>query len=286
MRSVFASLPQNDYADLVFHVLAHFDRTAGLPSSLYDPAYITLCRRELGPSEGRQLGAEIELLQPLLTSHAALIAVQRLAWLHESIEESAGCESRSLSELTPRDVTRPALLAALQREPSEALELLRRAVALERPEHARLPPAALAANAQGELLRTVNELCSIAPRLSRARIVYVRSLGRRGRVWGDEIWLGVPGSENGPTPELAAWQAAHEATVVEVQEVAEQVAPGTHELQLESVALQLLAARAVSAELSARHKAWFSSTSTGREPRELPAETRAELSVLLERFGL
>src|SRR5688500_4294288 len=204
MSRNFASLPQRDFADLVFHVLAHVEATAALPSSLYDATYVALCQRELGAIEQRQLGADVKALGAVLGTHQALAAVQRLAWLHETIAESEQVETRSLNELAPGDVARPALLAELVREAQPALELLRCAVALERPHHARLALAEVAADEQDELLQVVTELCAVAPGLARARIAYVRSLGRRGRVWGSEIWLGLPGSENGPTPEHAA----------------------------------------------------------------------------------
>jgi hypothetical protein len=286
VSQAFASLPQRDFADLVLHVLAHVESTKSLPSSLYDPVYVELCRRELGAAEDRQLGADALALGPLLSRHETLASVQRLAWLHETIGESMAQETKSLAELRPDDVARPALLSAFAVDEVPLVELLRSAVALERPHHARLAPVEVAAGEQEELLHVVTELCAVAPGLSRARIAFVRSLGRRGRVWGKEIWLGIPGSENGPTPEYAAWQAAHEATVVEVAEAAANAKLGLTEREIESAGLVVLSARARGEGISERHRSWFADVSGGAAAHAVLEGARDEVRTVLRRFGV
>ncbi|MCS6900577.1 MAG: hypothetical protein RMJ98_18710, partial [Myxococcales bacterium] len=83
----------------------------------------------------------------------------------------------------------------------------------------------------------------------------LRPLGVRGRVAGEEIWVGSPGWGLATT-ERCAWQAAHEATVLEVVEQCPEAARH-HEVR-EVRAIQLLQSRAQQAGLGEPHARWLS----------------------------
>jgi hypothetical protein len=98
----------------------------------------------------------------------------------------------------------------------------------------------------------VTSLVAVAPGLERAQVGCIRSLHLRGRAWGDEIWVGHPAAEVAPSIEHAAWQAAHEATVVAVSR--EQPALG--ERAVEAVAVERLTRLAEAAAERAGHAEW------------------------------
>jgi hypothetical protein len=131
---------------------------------------------------------------------------------------------------------------------------LRCAVALERPHYEQLPTAL---GDEVELRDELSALISVAPRLSNTRVDCVRALCRRGRVWKAWIWVGLPGSEVGPSVEHAAWQAAHEATVSEVQDAAAREQNPCTERETELVALVLLAERARRTHKTHAHLRWL-----------------------------
>jgi hypothetical protein len=78
-------------------------------------------------------------------------------------------------------------------------------------------------------------------------------LYQRGRAWGDELWVGHPAAEVAPSVEHAAWQAAHEATVVEVARELEDLS----ERDVEGEAVVRLTRRAAEAGEGAGHAAWL-----------------------------
>jgi len=243
-----------DFADLVFHVLAHVSATAALPASLFDPGYVQFAEAALGSSQARQLGDDCRTLGRLLQTHERLAKVQRLAWLHASVEEFAASEQRPLSELRPAEVGRPDLLTALRLDELALTEILRCAVALERPHHAQLPRCEAV---PVELAPWLTTLASVAPFLAAAEVDCVRALCWRGRVAGRSIWVGLPASVAGPSVEHAAFQAAHEATVAELLEAARRAGVSLPERGLERAALWLFATRCRRAGLEAKHHVWF-----------------------------
>lgn len=162
--------------------------------------------------------------------------------------------ARALSEVTPVEVTRRDLLFELQQRDRELVEILRCAVALELPHYERLPRPRVANSAFPGLLEQV---ARAAPRLAACRVHCVRALCRRGRLLGQSIWVGLPGSEVGPSAEHAAIQAAHEATLAELIETASDEGVPLGERELEHAAVWLLAKRCRSVGFEDPQRRWF-----------------------------
>src|SRR6185312_13532879 len=102
-----------EWAEAVFHVLAHVGATARLASSVYDPAYVAAVRGVLGAAEERLLGEDARLLGEIVPTFGALARVQGLAWLFRSRERVVACAGRDLGALAEADVDAPELLAWL-----------------------------------------------------------------------------------------------------------------------------------------------------------------------------
>jgi len=239
-------IERRPWAELVFHVLAQVPGGSWLAPSLHDARYTAQCAGLLGPAGGRPLGEDLAMLGALLTTHEAMVEAQALAWLFSSVEQASAASDRSLGELGPGDVEQPGLLPMLQ---GDASELLFCAALLEREPWASLPEGD-----PGALGEVVGALAPVAPRLGGCRLAALRPLGLRGRVSGGEIWVGVPGWGEG-TAERCGWQAAHEATVLEVSERCAEAA-ASHEVR-EELAVALLARRAAEAGQSEAHARWL-----------------------------
>jgi hypothetical protein len=124
------------------------------------------------------------------------------------------------------------------------IEVLRAAAELELDAIEALGPVAIDAT----LAAALAEVSPAAPALARCAVTLVRPLPRRGRALGTSILVGVPGVA-GAKAWHVAWQAAHEATVLEV-------AAATW-LETERRALALLRARARAAGLAEGHARWL-----------------------------
>jgi hypothetical protein len=233
------------WPDLVFHVLCHVEGTAHLAASVFDSRYVAFCREHLGDPEARTLAEDARALGLVAADHEDLARLQLVAWLFTSAERGQAAAPIELDALQDEEVDRPGLLPTLRKR-REAVELLRCAVELERPFHARLP----AVNATSLDLSLVSRA---APALVEHEIRLVRSLRLRGRVYENEIWVGVPDPVLGPSAEHVGWQAAHEATVAEVSR-----AFGLGEREVEHVAVVLLAERARREGLTSEHGVWLS----------------------------
>lgn len=236
-------------AELFFHVFAHVAGTRALPASVFSERYVAWAQGILGDARERTLGDDACALAREFPTHAALASVQPLAKLYRTTDNLSRAGSRSLAELSGEDVDDPHILAHLQALGAGA-ELAFCAVLLELPDFLRLPaPPAIPATFREQAANLVR----VAPGLAAARIGCVRSLYLRGRAWGDEIWVGHPAAEVAPSCEHAAWQAAHEATVVAVSR--EQ--PELSERAVEAVAVERLTRLAEAAGERAAHAAWL-----------------------------
>jgi hypothetical protein len=265
------ALEERRFADLVFHVLAHVESV--VPASVYDPVYVAFAARHLGPAQERSLGADAAALRALALDHEAFARLQALAWLFADLEQSSAAAVHDLAELRPRDVADPELLAALPKEDAR-LELLRCAVELERAAFEALPPVEVE---HASLEQCLESVARAAPELRACRVAIVRALGLRGRVRGDEIWVGARYDEGGASPEHAAWQAAHEATVREVERQSASLGSG-RERAIEALAVVLLGARALRSGLAGEHARWFDhfgGRAGSLDPARLPVESRA-----------
>lgn len=236
-------------ADVFFHVFAHVSGTAALPASVASPVYVAWCEYHLGEAQGRALGEDAQTLAREFPTHEALASVQPLAKLFRTVERLENVGSRSLAELQAADVDAPWALSHLQGI-GTAGELALCALLLELPAFRQLPPTPVASALLEERL---SALVHVAPGLARSRVGCVRSLHLHGRVWGDEIWVGHPGAEVAPSVEHAAWQAAHEATVVEVA----RARPELSERAVEAAAVERLTQRAAAVGESEGHGAWL-----------------------------
>jgi len=255
------------WADLVFHVLAHLP--SDVPASLFEPRYLAFVEQALGPAP-RGLLDDLGTLAGIAVGPRRYATLQELAWLFETPEEVARIVGRDLAELDGADVKHPALLARLLAVGPE-VEVLRSLAELEAERHARLPPS----RPDRARLRTELERArSAAPALEHCRIRCLRPLVLRGRVRGSDIWVGAAGTEPGPTPAHAAWQAAHEATVGELRALVSGAIDDDR--PLEQAALVLLRERAARAGLGEPHARWLAHLS------RLPALERDGLG---EPFG-
>lgn len=264
------------WPDLVFHVLAHVAGSAGLASSLYDPAYVQFVEQRLGPARERALGEDAQVLGRAVGSHQALARAQLLGWLFHTVEQASVHAATDLGELVTSDVAEPSLVGPLAAA-GPSVELLRCAALLERAAFERLP-AALCDRAM--LGRALCDAVPLAPGLRGARVMTLRSLRLRGRVRGADIWVGVPCAEPGPDRPHVVWQASHEATVRELGLVA---AGGAElgERAVEAVAVVLLAQRAAEAGLGSEHGRWLAHLATPRpslEPSSLDGPQRRWLA--------
>jgi hypothetical protein len=238
------------WGDLVFHVLAHALETAPLAASLYDRTYVEFAARLLGPAGDRSLGEDAQVLGKVLGSHELLARVQLVARLFDSIEGASQHAAVDLGVLAERGVVRAELVRSL--EPViHAAELLRVTCEIEREPFAKLPATSFAGS---ELAQALDALSSLAPLLGSCTVAAVRSLRLRGRAFPDEIWFGVPSAELGVSVDHAAWQACHEATVLELSLASTE---GAGEREIEHAAVVLLAERARSVEKESEHGRWL-----------------------------
>ncbi len=251
MASVPTLLPARSWPELVFHVLAHVAATAHLPASVFDPSYVHYVEGYLGPAARRPLGEDGVVLGQVLGTHELLARAQLLAWLFDEVEEAVSCSDRDLAELEPSQLAHPQLLGTLVAV-GPAVEVLRCAALLEHHAQAELPSLDFDGAA---LVAALAPVARVAPRLAACGLRTLRSLRLRGRLMGEEIWVGVPAPELALTVDHVAWQAGHEATVKEVSEVALARWP---ERQIERVAVVLLAERAAEAGLRDDHARWLS----------------------------
>lgn len=262
------------WADLVFHVLAHVRATRHLAASLYDSEYVRWVEAHCGPSSARTLAGDADVLGRVVTTHEGLASLQLLAWLHSTVDAARGHAEIELTRLTSTQVDAPELLLPLSRM-GPAVEVLRCAALLEEDSWSSLPSPP---DAAGDLQERLVAMVMVAPWLAQCRVRRVRSLRLRGRVRGNEIWVGHPGDALGVSIEHAAWQAAHEATVREVVEGMETMGKPPSFAVVEHVAVVFLADRAASAGMAEGHRAWFSHLANAPSTRS--ADLSAEAHVV------
>jgi len=131
-----------------------------------------------------------------------------------------------------------------------AAELLRAAAELELPLVESLPPISTVP----ALATALSSILAASPSLASCAVALTRPLPRRGRLHGTNISVGAPGVA-GATTDLVAWQAAHEATVLEVQRATHAAALPYADLERRAIAL--LRVRARRAALGDAHARWL-----------------------------
>ncbi len=272
------------WLDLVFHVLAHVEGTAGLAASIYDPVYVAFAEAHLGPAAGRTLGGDRSLLAAALPAQEQLARAQLLAWLFADVEQARACERRELRELKAEQLARPWLLPVLLAEEA-GVELLRGAAVLEADEHARLPRVV---GARSRLEPALVAVRPAAPALGVCSVRCSRALRLRGRVLREEgratVWVGAPGEEPPLTAGQAAWRAAHEVTVDEIREAACAAHLDCPREIIEQAAIVLVAARAARTGRANAHQAFLERIGNGSgDPDTLPLAWRRVVGELYAR---
>ncbi|MGE5788965.1 MAG: hypothetical protein ACM3ZE_30530 [Myxococcales bacterium] len=245
------------WPELVFHVLAHLEDTAHLPSSLFDRAYVEMAKAQLGPVSGRALGKDLMVLSAQLTSHERLSRVQLIARLHPDLASAVRTARFDLSSLHGDGNTDLRVRDQLIRHCALEAELLRCAALLEADHFLRWPLPDLDAVAR-ELEREIQHFLPVAPWLRSMRVRPLRVLGPRGRAFGDEIWVGIPNLTSHPSMAHVLCQAAHEATVVEVDARSHANQRTFSEREVEQIAVALFARRASNSNLAVSHRDWLS----------------------------
>lgn len=206
------------WTEAVFHVLAHVPSSA--PASCHSRAYVAWSASLLGPSTDRELGDDVASLARVASTHAALGAVQILAWVFDDAVPATAVSDRELAALGAVDVADPTALRACVRAGASA-EILRAAAELELPRLANVAADDGLASADPSLIAALSRVSPAAPALADFRVATVRALGLRGRVFGERILVGAPTmlrdlwQIEAPHAHVA-WQAAHEATVAAV----------------------------------------------------------------------
>lgn len=247
--SVSSPAAASDWAEAVFHVLAHVD-VGPIAPSCHEPAWIRWAEARLGRATDRELGDDVRVLASALATHDALAAANLLAWLWKDGAAVRAATDRELASLGAADVADPAALMALCAL-GPAAELLRAAAELELPRLATLEPLAIDG---GAWARARQDVTRAAPELARCRIALARPLVRRGRVHDACIFIGAPGVAGAELDHLA-WQAAHEATIGELLRAGGSSARSFADL--ERAALGLLRARARRAGRVEGHGRWL-----------------------------
>jgi hypothetical protein len=161
------------------------------------------------------------------------------------------CAGRPLAELTAGEVAEPSALGLLAGQP--AAELLWCSALLEAQVHAALPQPELDCVAIEIALARV-EAC--APRLAHSAVHLCRALTRHGRSFGAQIYVGVPAVQLSVSAESVALQAAHEATVLEVSDLAAHSGGALSERAIEHTALVVLAERTRRHGWSSHYQSW------------------------------
>lgn len=203
--------------------------------------YVAWVAEKLGPATQRSLAEDARVIANAAATHDALARIQALAWLFETAEDVARATDKDLSDLLPEDV-RSVRALSIVKGAGAAAEVLRAAAELELPLVATLPPPAIDPSWQ----RRLEAMKAIAPRLATCTVAIARPLGVRGRVLESSIFVGDADVEH------AAWQAAHEATVIEASE------SGAKEwADIERRAIGLLRFRAKTAGLAEEHARWL-----------------------------
>ncbi|MGE0325560.1 MAG: hypothetical protein AB7K71_27700 [Polyangiaceae bacterium] len=238
------------YAELVLHVLAHVPLPE--PGSLHEPAYVAWCARRLGPCAGRELGEDIEVLGQLLAPLELRVGIQRLPLLFGDSREAQGFALVDLHAFPDQGVRSFDEAVWRQLLPQRSVvEVLRMACEAERMHLEQISPPT---NSQA-LQRYLAELTAVAPALARLAVIELRPLWRRGRLMGEQVWVGAADRGAGPGLEHVAWQACHEATVWELGTRWRSDAAYDSALELSAVAL--LGERAQRAGLAAPHAVWL-----------------------------
>lgn len=263
----------SDWADLVFHVLAHVTGSRA-PAALHAPAYTAWVAAQLGPIEARPLGEDVGALRALLADANMCAAVQPLAVLFSDAAQARRLATMEFGALTASHGIEPELLACLRRVIAPA-ELLRCSALLELEAHARLAPAV---SEFAQLRAGLGEVVRCAPRLGGCPLRLSRALTHHGRVFGSRVYVGVPDARLGVDSAHVAMQAAHESTVLEVFERARSSNHAWSERRIEAVAVVVLARRAAGAGLTGQHADWariWGVRAEHTDPASLNAEARA-----------
>lgn len=213
-----------DHADLTFHALAFVPVRLDAPelvraASLHRPAWIQLAPLHLPPEAVTPIARDAPLVGALAGTAEIALALQRLAFLHETIAAFRATARRALADLRPEDVARPLDLAEIQRVPQAPVEILRAALALS----ARAFSAAhaevllpFAERVLGELAPRWEALVAELPGLAAIDLRVSATLGPRGRLVDDVVLVGTettPWSAGPVDTATPLALAAHEASV-------------------------------------------------------------------------
>ncbi|HKP64534.1 MAG TPA: hypothetical protein VJV78_47685, partial [Polyangiales bacterium] len=121
--------------------------------------------------------------------------------------------------------------------------------------------------------------CASSPRLATAPVHVVPALTVHGRVYDRAIWIGAPAEPFNVSVEHAALQAAHEATVLEVNEAAAIRRTPLPERAGEAIAVVVFAERAAAQGRARDHAAW--GTHFGLQPEHFAREALPAASAAL-----
>jgi hypothetical protein len=228
-------------------------------ASCHDRRWVAWAEEQLGPAASRPLGEDVRVLAAALSTHERLAAVQALAWTFSDDTQVLAAAARELGELGASEIADATALATA-RAAGAAAEVLRAAAELELPLLASLRASCIDAVAFDIELA---EVSAAAPELARSSVALARPLPRRGRAWRGSIFVGTPGVAGADVAHVA-WQAAHKATVLEVERSATWLARQASSFEaVERTALALLRSRARRVGLGDAHGRWLATLDLG-----------------------
>jgi hypothetical protein len=199
------------YRELCFHVLAHVPMAG--PGSLFDRRYLVWVDAAEPPDQRAMTIADGRIIAQALASDRARDTVQLLPELHDSFERFMATRRRALADLKPSDVTRPDVLAALQRADSPAFELLHATLGLAADAHAARWEEAIGPAldvAAEDLAQLGRDAGAIAEPLAELEVELAWALGPRGRAYPEHIVVGAPAAWHHGAAETALVVALHE----------------------------------------------------------------------------
>lgn len=199
------------YRELCFHVLAHVP-IAGA-GALFDRRYLAWVDEAEPPDQRAMAIADGRIIAQGLASDRARDSVHLLPELHDSFEAFMATRRRALADLHAADVTRPDVLAALQRADSPAFELLHAMLGLAADAHAQRWNDAIG-HALDVAAEDLAQLCrdagAIAQPLAELEVEVAWALGPRGRGYPEHIVVGAPAAWHDGEAETTLVLALHE----------------------------------------------------------------------------
>ena len=200
-----------DFADLVFHLLAHVPASG--PGNSFDARYVAWSRGTFEASVQTRVEQDAQIIGARW--HDAL---HRWPMLHRGLEGFSRTAGLELAEIRTDQVADAGVLRTLQQIGDPVTEVVHASLSLLAPPwwavfESVIEPALHAAQPQVD--GVISQALAVAPQLGDRRIELSWALGPRGRAMPNRIVVGAPAPWNGQAPILSVVLALHEHAVLE-----------------------------------------------------------------------